>query len=161
MIVPRLRPRRPCANVGTARHPAGGAILESGPGMQVQEIMSKHVRGVTPDVDAESAWHYMQQHQVRHLVVVDGNGVVGVISDRDLGRGNGKAMRAERKVRDLMTPHALALSPETDVRDVAKLMRGLVVDCFPVIDGAELVGIITSSDLLDVVVAGERASCAR
>jgi acetoin utilization protein AcuB len=93
----------------------------------------------------------MQQCQVRHLVVVDGAKVVGVLSERDLGSTNGTALRAERTVRDLMTPHAFTLTPDTDVRDAAKLLRGLVINCFPVMEGEELVGIITTSDLLDIV----------
>jgi CBS domain-containing protein len=119
--------------------------------MKIEQIMSRHVRGVNPGVDAESAWAYMQQCQVRHLVVVDGTKVVGVLSERDLGSANGKALRAERTVRDLMTPHAFALTPDTDVRDAAKLLRGLVINCFPVMEGRDLVGIITTSDLLDLV----------
>lgn len=121
--------------------------------MQIQQIMSKHVRGVDPDVDAESAWTYMQQSQVWHLMVVERTRVIGVISERDLGSTHGGPLRAERKVRDLMTPHAFALSPDTDVRDAAKLLRGLVIGCFPVMDGKELVGILTTSDLLDVLAA--------
>ena len=88
--------------------------------MKIEEIMSRHVRGVNPGVDAESAWAYMQQCQVRHLVVVDGSKVVGMLSERDLGSTNGRALRAERTVRDLMTPHAFTLAPGTDVRDAAK-----------------------------------------
>ncbi|MFN0251785.1 MAG: CBS domain-containing protein [Kofleriaceae bacterium] len=113
--------------------------------------MSKHVRGVNPDIDAESAWVYMQTSKVRHLVVVDGNAVVGVLSERDLGGSNGSVLRAQRTVRDLMTPHALALTPETDVSDAAKLLRGMAIGCFPVMTGKDLVGIITTSDLLDIV----------
>lgn len=140
-------------SLAAQRRWAGARFLNPPARMQIQQIMSKHVRGVNPDIDAESAWAYMQQSQVRHLIVVDGTKVVGVLSERDLGSAKGQTLRADRKVRDLMTPAALALAPDTDVADAAKLLRGLAIGCFPVMDGNELVGIITTSDLLDVVAA--------
>ena len=115
--------------------------------------MTLHVRGVTSDLDAEDAWRYMQTSHVRHLVVTKGTQVVGILSDRDLGGEHGHGIRKGRSVRELMTPQALALEPDTDIRDAAKIFRDLVIGCVPVMIGHELVGILTTSDLLDVIAA--------
>jgi acetoin utilization protein AcuB len=119
--------------------------------MRVDQIMTRDVRAITPDVSAERAWQFMQEERIRHLVVMDGDEVVGIVSDRDLGGSHGALARRDRSVREMMTPHPLALEPSADVRDVAKLLRDLVIGCFPVVDGKDLVGIVTTTDLLDVV----------
>jgi len=121
--------------------------------MLVASIMSREVRVIAPDAPAERAWQFMQEEHIRHLVVVDGENVVGVLSDRDLGGAHGAEARAGKLARDLMTPHAIVIGADTEVRDVAKILRDLTIDCFPVVDGHQLVGIITTTDLLDVVAA--------
>lgn len=121
--------------------------------MLVASIMSREVRVVSPDASAERAWQFMQEEHIRHLVVVDGENIVGVLSDRDLGGAHGALARAGKAARDLMTPHAIVIGADTDVREVAKILRDLTIDCFPVVDGRQLVGIITTTDLLDVVAA--------
>lgn len=121
--------------------------------MLVASIMSREVRVVSPDASAERAWQFMQEEHIRHLVVVDVENVVGVLSDRDLGGAHGALARAGKTARDLMTPHAIVIGADTDVREVAKILRDLTIDCFPVVDGRQLVGIITTTDLLDVVAA--------
>jgi acetoin utilization protein AcuB len=93
----------------------------------------------------------MQEERIRHLVVIDGDDVLGVLSDRDLGGIHGAIARTGKNARDMMTAHALVITPDTDVRDVAKVLRDLVIGCFPVVKDKQLVGIVTTSDLLDVV----------
>lgn len=124
--------------------------------MLVASIMSREVRVVSPDASAERAWQFMQEEHIRHLVVVDDDRVIGILSDRDLGGAHGAATRAGKQARDLMTPHAIKIGADTDVREVAKILRDLTIDCLPIVDGvdgAQLVGIITTTDLLDVVAA--------
>jgi CBS domain-containing protein len=121
--------------------------------MKVSDIMSDQVRVVIPTLDAEDAWQYMQAEQIRHLVVIDEDRVAGILSERDLGGAHGGWTRADKTVADLMTPQALTIEPDADVREVARLMRGLVIGCFPVVDHGELVGIVTTSDLLDLLAA--------
>lgn len=119
--------------------------------MKIAEIMSKNVHVSGPDLDAESAWRCMQQLRVRHLVVVEDERVIGLLSERDLGGRRGEPVRDGRRVRDLMTPDPMVLDPDTEVRAAAELLRGLALGCFPVVAGAQLVGILTTSDLLDLV----------
>ena len=49
--------------------------------MQIADIMSRPVFRVAPSVEAEEAWQLMRKARVRHLVVVDGRTVVGVVTD--------------------------------------------------------------------------------
>jgi acetoin utilization protein AcuB len=124
--------------------------------MKIADLMSRRVHVAGPDLDAETAWRCMQQLHVRHLVVVDDyERVIGILSERDLGGRHGAQVRHLKSVRELMTPDPLVLDPEVDVQQAAELLRGLSLGCFPVVSGAALVGIITTSDLLEVLAGYE------
>ena len=122
--------------------------------MQIKDIMTSVVIGVGSNLDAEAAWHEMRTARVHHLVVIDDGRIAGVLSALDLGGEHGASVRAGKRVVDLMTPYALVAAPEMRVRDAANLMRGNSLGCLPVVDGKTLVGIVTVSDLLELVGRG-------
>ncbi len=117
--------------------------------MRVQEIMTTPVVTIGPDEPASQAWSRMQKHRIRHLVVTDGPGLLGVISDRDLGGRGGASVRRNRTVRDLMTVGAATVAPDATLRQAANLMRGRLVGSLPVVEDERVVGIITATDVLD------------
>jgi len=116
--------------------------------MRVQEVMSDDVRTVTPATPAPQAWALMRTDGIHHLIVVEGRRVVGVLSNRDAGRG-GKSHG--RTVQDLMTKPVVTIEQDATVRKAANAMRGRSIGCLPVTSGKRLVGIVTTSDLLDVI----------
>jgi len=124
--------------------------------MKIADLMSRRVHVAGPDLDADTAWQCMQQLHVSHLVIVDdAEHVIGLLSERDLGGHHGEDTRHGRTVRDLMAPDPTVLDPEDDVHQAAELLRGLSLGCFPVVSGMTLVGIVTTSDLLDVLAGYE------
>lgn len=127
--------------------------------MRVQDIMTTSVRSIPPDLDTAAARHLMRSARVRHLVVMDGNRVVGLISQRDLG-GTAATMPAG-EVKDIMASHVVVVAPDATVRSAANLMRGHTIGCLPVVDGKRLVGILTTSDLLAVIGQGTVKPIAR
>lgn len=124
------------------------------PGMRIKDIMTKTVWSIAPDASAEVAWHQMQKRRIRHLVVIESSRVVGIISERDLGGSRGERVRQDRSVAELMTPHVVVAAPATTIKQAANLLRGRVIGCLPVIDGKTLVGIVTTTDLLDLIGRG-------
>lgn len=124
--------------------------------MRVNEIMSTPVYRIGVDDTATTAWETMRFRRTRHLVVHDAEGhVVGVISASDLGGKNGELVRADRRVRDLMTEKLVTAHPDTTVREAANLMRGHSVNCLPVFKGHDhLTGIVTVVDLLELIGRG-------
>ena len=122
--------------------------------MQLKDIMTSPVYTITEDVVAEQAWHRMQANEVRHLVVVRGKDVVGLISERDLGGKGGHSMCEGKTVKDFVTRDILTAEPETSIQEVASLLRGYNIGCLPVLENDELVGIVTISDLLTLVASG-------
>ncbi|BDG02206.1 CBS domain-containing protein [Anaeromyxobacter oryzae] len=119
--------------------------------MRVDEIMSRAVRTATAGESAELAYERMRAGGIRHLVVVEGGRVVGIVSERDLGGARGAAIRSGRTVGELMTEGVATATPATTLRQAANLLRGRTIGCLPVLDETRLVGIVTVTDLLEVV----------
>ena len=91
---------------------------------------------------------------VHHLVVTDGGRLVGLLSDRDAGGRRGAALRQQRSVADLMTPHVVTIRPDATIRQAANVMRGRSIGSLVVVDGRRIAGIVTVSDLLELIGRG-------
>ncbi len=122
--------------------------------MQLKEIMNLDVKTVTEDLPADQAWHRMNMESIHHFVVVRGNTVTGILSERDLGGPHGHQVSDGRIVAELMTPDVVTATPETTIQEAAELLRGNAIGCLPVMEGDRLAGIITLSDMLDLIGRG-------
>ncbi|HET7584541.1 MAG TPA: CBS domain-containing protein [Gemmatimonadaceae bacterium] len=123
--------------------------------MRLEEIMTPRVVGIAPDAPATAAWTRMRRRGIRHLVVLDDDRLVGVVSERDLGGRGGTSIRRGRSVRSLMTRDAVSAEPGMRVRDAADLMRQRLIGSLPVMDDGRLVGIVTATDVFDALGATE------
>lgn len=121
--------------------------------MQLDQIMTHRVVTIAPDDSASAAWTRMRRRGIRHLVVLDDDHLIGVVSERDLGGRGGAAMRRGRTVRKFMTRNVVSAEPETSVREAADLMRQRLIGSLPVIEGDRLVGIVTATDVFDALQA--------
>lgn len=117
--------------------------------MRLQEIMNTRVVTAGPDESADAAWLRMRDERIRHLVVVDGTRLVGMLSARDLGIRRGEVGHAEFTVGELMAKSPASATPAMTLRQAANLMRGRVVGSLPVVDDGRVVGIVTATDVLE------------
>ncbi len=122
--------------------------------LRIGAVMSTSVETVRAGESAERAYSRMRDQEVHHFVVVDDGGVVGIISERDLGGRRGASLRRDRVVSDLMTSPVVTVESGSTLREAAKLLRGRTIGCLPVLDGRKLVGIVTLSDVLDTIIRG-------
>ena len=122
--------------------------------MRVQDVMTEDVKTISPAAAADDAWSLMRFNRVHHLVVLRGRRVVGVLSDRDAGGRRGAWVRANSLVADLMTAPAVTVEPTMTIRQAANLMRGRSIGCLVVVESGHAVGIVTVSDLLELVGRG-------
>ncbi|HKQ60406.1 MAG TPA: CBS domain-containing protein [Candidatus Polarisedimenticolaceae bacterium] len=122
--------------------------------MRLQEIMSRDVETVRPDEPAARAYEIMRFRRIRHLVVVERSNVVGIVSDRDLGGPRGASLRKDRRVHELMTPQVVSAKLRTTVKQAANLLRGRNLGCLPILEDGKLRGIVTTSDLLELLGRG-------
>jgi len=88
----------------------------------------------------------MRRRGIRHLVVVDEGRVVGIVSERDFGRVRRGGTLA---VQDVMSRNVVSATPATTFRQAANLMRGHTIGCLLVVEDDELLGLVTTTDLLD------------
>jgi CBS domain-containing protein len=122
--------------------------------MRIKEIMTESVQTVPPTMPAEDAWQLMDRLRVRHLVVKRDSTVVGMISEGDLGGVRGTAIRDGCRVSDLMSDDVATIEDTDTVRAAANLMRGRGFGSLPVMRKGHLVGIVTISDLLELLGRG-------
>ena len=122
--------------------------------MRVSELMTKHVQTISSEAGAGDAWELMKRRGIHHLVVMDDSTVAGLLSDRDAGGRSGASLRARSRVGDVMTTPVVTVGPSMTIRQVANLMRGRTIGCVPVVEGKRLVGIVTVSDLLELLGRG-------
>jgi CBS domain-containing protein len=122
--------------------------------MRVNEIMSAHVKTVPISASADDAWEMMRGDRIHHLVVMNGKKVAGVFSARDAGGVNGAPIREGHQVRDLMSQHVVTAEKNTPLKRVANLMRGHTIGSVVVVDKGKPVGIVTTSDLLELLGRG-------
>ena len=116
--------------------------------MRVREIMTKNVETIAADEAVSAALQRMRARRIHHLVVVRGRKPVGVVSSRDLGLGQ------EGDVGSVMSAPAVSATPDMTIRKVANLLRGRSIGCLAVMEGARLVGIVTTTDLLERIGRG-------
>jgi IMP dehydrogenase len=112
------------------------------------EIMTREVVCVTPATRANEALELMRREAIRHLPVLSGGILVGVLSDRDL-----LPVTDEHTTVDaIMTRAPVTCSPKSTVGRLADLMVQHRFDSIPIVSDGELVGIVTSVDLLMLLV---------
>jgi acetoin utilization protein AcuB len=118
--------------------------------------MTTPVITIEKSESVESAFEKMRQNRVHHLVVVDRQRVVGVISDYDTGSEKVKPYTSMKGllVEDVMSEPAYCVEPDTTIREAANKMRGNRIGCLPVLENGELLGMVTTTDLLDLLGQG-------
>ena len=117
--------------------------------MRMQDVMTTRVETVVPGDSVELARERMRMRRVRHLVVMDGREVAGVVSQRDLPVGD-----TGSTVADIMSAPTVAAAPGTTLRGAANLMRGRTIGCLAILEDGKLVGIVTTTDLLELLGRG-------
>jgi acetoin utilization protein AcuB len=119
----------------------------------VRDLMSAPVVTVRTDAPLQSAQEAMQSALVHHLVVLDGERLAGVLTEHDLRAGLALEGAIEGERHFLHAGDVIHQPPRTIRADApasaaAAVMIAAHVSCLPVVDGARLVGMITSSDFL-------------
>ena len=128
----------------------------------VRDIMSAEVTTLGRNDTLLLAKDIMNLGRIRHFPVVEDDELVGVVSQRDLYRASlgtvmqygEKAQRAFLEsvaVKEVMVD-PISIRPDATVGDAARLMMEHKIGCLPVLENDRLVGIVTETDMLQVVV---------
>ena len=128
----------------------------------VRDIMSAEVTTLGRNDTLLLAKDIMNLGRIRHFPVVEDDELVGIVSQRDLYRASlgtvmqygEKAQRAFLEsvaVKEIMVD-PISIGPDATVGDAARLMMEHKIGCLPVLEDNRLVGIVTETDMLQVVV---------
>ena len=133
----------------------------------VADLMTKEVVTLDANDTLNVADDVMGLARIRHMPVIDGDdSVVGLLSQRDLFRGAlaralgygefaQKKLYGILKVKEVMTNDVLTVAPTTPLVDAAKIMTDRKIGCLVVIEAGRLVGILTESDFVRLVLSEE------
>ena len=130
--------------------------------MQVKDVMSTEVTVVDRNDALSHVEDLMVAKKLRHVPVVENGELVAIVSQRDVfkammsstmgyGEKAQKAYLHSVRVKEIMTDPVVTVAPDTAVGEAAALMLNRGIGCLPVLDGTQLVGIVTKTDLLRYV----------
>ncbi len=123
--------------------------------MIVQDLMHPHPVTIQKDAPLATAAALLEKLEVRHLPVLDGTTLVGMLSDRDLGSVlqdsylDPDTPQGKLPVANVMSSAVVVVGPEASAREAADTIAEHRVGALPVVrDGRSLVGIVSYVDLL-------------
>lgn len=124
--------------------------------MFVGKRMTKAVIVAAPDDSLERAAQLLARHRIHRLPVLQGDRLVGIVSDTDIR--NAALVSAQAKepaaatVGEIMTREVITVNPWDTVEDALLILQKKRLGALPVVDGGRLVGIITKADVLSALV---------
>jgi acetoin utilization protein AcuB len=127
--------------------------------LRVRDAMTRDVITVEPDASAAQAWGLCRERNIRHLPVVEGGRLIGIVSDRDLRDLSPPRDTPDQentlgwvRIRDVMSAEVVTAHPLDTIEHAARVIYEHKFNCLPVVADGGLVGIITSSDLVRTLV---------
>lgn len=130
--------------------------------MKVDAAMTRDVICVESQDSLLDAQEIMKEWEIRHLPVTSDGCLVGILSDRDIlvnaaKTDAGELVLPSMTVAEAMTRNPITCDVDADLASIGQTMLDEKIDSVPVVDGdGDLVGLITSSDLIQILVDRER-----
>ncbi|WP_412560026.1 CBS domain-containing protein [Winogradskyella sp. MIT101101] len=130
----------------------------------VSTIMSKHLIALNRSDDLECAEMLFKRHKIRHIPVVSGEVIVGILSYTDLLRISfaDAVDESESEVDTLiynmftidqvMAKNVVTVNSQTSIKEVAKILATREFHALPVVDDGILVGMVTTTDLINYLI---------
>ena len=130
--------------------------------MFARDYMTRSVTTVHPEDYLVDVRKSMQDLNVRHLPVVDGGKLVGIVSlntirdaapskATDLSIHEVHYLLSKMKIREVMKKDVVFCGPDDHVEDIAKIMQTKRIGAVPVVDDGQLVGILTNDDMFRIL----------
>jgi acetoin utilization protein AcuB len=117
---------------------------------EIMKYMTTTPHSVGVDQNLQTAEKLMREHKIRHLPVLDGGKVVGILSDRDLKIAQSLMGNDSSKIelKDIVQGEPYAVTPHSKLSEVAATMAENKYGCALVMDNHKLVGVFTMVDAL-------------
>lgn len=130
--------------------------------MRVKDRMRRSLVSVAQSDTLDHALTTLKRFNIRHLPVVKGDRVVGIVSDRDVKKAapspfdyptaeEFRAFTSAVSIKEIMTKEVITVAPLTPIEEAASLMSQKRIGALPVVQEGRLVGMLTETDVLGVM----------
>jgi CBS domain-containing protein len=122
--------------------------------MQVADIMTRASVVDSPNDSLREAASRMWKQQTGSLLVMDGDALLGIITERDVMKAVARGADLDQTpVSAVMTASVLTVNPQTSLPEAARHMASRWIRHLPVVDGGKVVGLVSQRDLCGVLAA--------
>jgi acetoin utilization protein AcuB len=126
----------------------------------VSAIMTKNIIGLTRSDDLQHAEMLFKRHKIKHIPVVSGEAVIGMLSYSDLLKISYADVTEDENnvdavvynmftIEQVMVKDVVTITSETTIKEAAEILAESEFHALPVVDDGTLVGIVTTTDLLN------------
>jgi len=120
--------------------------------MTIADVMNKSVISVDASMTVNGAAKMMEDAKVGAVIVMENNTPVGIVTDRDFAvKVVAHAYNITTSVKQIMSSPLFSINSDESVRTAADLMHDRGIRKLPVIDGENVVGIITATDIVNLL----------
>jgi CBS domain-containing protein len=133
--------------------------------LSVQQLLDhkpKAIYSVAPGDPVLTAIQKMAEHHIGALLVMSGDKLVGIVSERDYARKVVLLGRSstETRVEAIMTGKVITVTPKQDAHDCMRLMTDMRIRHLPVVSGDRVVGVLSIGDLVRAVIEEQERTIA-
>ena len=131
--------------------------------MLVRKKMKKDLITITRDERMTTARKIMKEKNIRHLPVVDGKKLVGLVTNMDIRKAEASPATSleirelhylldKLTVGEIMTRNVISISPDISVEEATTLLHDNKIGCLPVVEDGILVGMLTENDVMEILI---------
>jgi len=131
--------------------------------MLVRKKMKKDLITITKDDRMTTAKKILREKNIRHLPVVDGKKLIGLVSNMDIRKAEASPATSleirelhylldKLTVGEIMTRNVITIAPDISVEEATTLLHDNKIGCLPVVEDGNLVGILTENDVMEILI---------
>jgi len=131
--------------------------------MLVRKKMKKDLITITKDERMTTARKIMKEKNIRHLPVVDGKKLIGLVTNMDIRKAEASPATSleirelhylldKLTVGEIMTRNVISISPDISVEEATTLLHDNKIGCLPVVEDGNLVGLLTENDVMEILI---------
>ncbi len=117
--------------------------------LKVEDVMVREVISIDENSTVKEAAEIMNKFEIGCLLIIKGGKAMGIVTERDILKrvvAESKDV-AKTKVKDIMSSPLVVVEPNMDLEEAVKLMFQMKIKKLPVIDGKNLVGLVSLTDI--------------